>query len=88
MTLLLYSTARAHMEEKYQWAEESLSIIRHEGSDYGPHDGDEPGGAHGTDLKKLNVRPVGLPDRLPTNSVLPRQMAKGEWDYQPSKQVR
>ena len=53
MTLMLHSTARAHMEEKYQWAEESLSIIRHEGSDYGPHDGDEPGVAHGTDLKKL-----------------------------------
>ena len=24
------------MEEKYQWAEESLGIIRHEGSDYAP----------------------------------------------------
>lgn len=50
---MLISVARAHMEEKYQWAEESLAIIRDESSDFGPHKEDEPGIIYGTDSQKL-----------------------------------
>lgn len=50
---MLISVARAHMEEKYRWAEDSLVIMRHEGSDKGPNKEGEPGTVHGTDVQKL-----------------------------------
>jgi len=50
---MLISAARVHMEEKYRWAEDSLTIIQHEGSDRGPHEEGEPGIIHGTDVQKL-----------------------------------
>lgn len=50
---MLISVARAYMEEKYCWAEESLGIIRNEGSDYGPHDEHGLGVIHGTNIQKL-----------------------------------
>lgn len=50
---MLIAAARVHMEEKYRWAEDSLVIIQHEGSDRGPHEEGEPDIVHGTDVQKL-----------------------------------